>query len=191
MANDSKSDLPELSPAQELALKQKFAKEEGLILDTEGHVLLTAPVETAPVEAAQAQDMVWTNLTNSDLIINDLGQKIGDEFISEVFKPFETKDLSVIYKAREVRQSKSLRRYESDSPPKIARGTISADDPRRRLSQLARMAKENEGKAVTFTDPEHPPLRGVTGEPMGEYDKKLAEVIAKDQREDQESRQPV
>lgn len=186
--------MPDISPAQEVLLKKRFAVEMGVEVDAAGNRVLS---KDASPEATEVKPLatVYTNLTATKLTIADLGFKIPDgSFTSEEFEPYETKDLGRFYKPREIRASKMLMKMLTSKPPMLAEGVVSKEDIRKHMTPLARMAEGGEGQAITFTDPSHPPLipghpslRGVT-ESINPFDAKLAAQMTKEITEELETR---
>jgi hypothetical protein len=204
MTDKLSTHLPELDPAQELLLRRRFAREGGYDLGEDGRTLVpikaTAPVaadlEVAatepPVEQDTSSDHVYTNISQSILVVSDLGVQLPDRtFDSETFKPGECKDLRELYRPSEIGKSRMLRRFLNQKPPMLVKGRATAEEIAKSLSPLARAIRAHgEGTPGTITDPEAPPLRGVKeGQPMNEFDKKLGELIEKEKAEDEETRQ--
>lgn len=194
--------IPDLNPEQELALKKRYARELGVALDDKGNKVgerkanLSEIAELSDIPGTDAlpenDEFIYTNSTNTILTIADLGVKMQDGFDCEVFQPFECKDLREMYRGHEIRKSRLLVRCLKQGL--LVKGRVPMEELRKNLSPVAQLAAGNEGKNVTFMDPQHPPLRGLNDPdlppnvPMNEFDKKLGELVEKDLKEDRESR---
>ena len=126
--------------------------------------------------AAQEERHVFTNLTDSRLIISDLGVKPGPQGMiaeSEVFAPRESRDLGQYYSDAQLLASKALRHFIEEG--KLLEGRPAPDfKPPVTDTQKVR----ERGKDVNeFQDPSHNP-----------YDDALAKLKDKEATEDNETK---
>lgn len=124
--------------------------------------------------APKEERRVFTNVTDSLILIEDLGVKDPSGRISDMesLNPGETKDLGAYYKDEELLASKSLRRFISEG--KIVEGKAEKQvDPNSPAQVLQTLGKH----ASTFDDPT-----------KNDYDKALTVLNEKEDREDRETR---
>jgi hypothetical protein len=162
-------EMPDLTPEQYEAVRRRVLAEEGL--DKQD--------EKLQVKVKAEEEFVFTNTTNTDVSIEDLGiRSPSGQFRSEVFAPYECKNLREYYTPKEIAKSKYLILAQKKDMIKKGRWTkdqlASNDDP------LALMARSNPDG--TFTDPRE------VGNSPNHFDQKLRELQEKDAREDQETR---
>lgn len=141
--------------------------------------------KAADAKAAESGEFVYTNALNSILIIPDLGIATpGGAFEAEAFQAYESKDLSQVYDAEELRKSKYLRMLSRTEDGRLVKGKVSRESLEIKANPLVVMARNN--PTGVFTDPTSSIEQGKFG--TNAYDLKLQELHAKDQREDLETR---
>lgn len=139
--------LPDLTPEQDALLKARYAKEFGVNLDAQGR-----PSVDTDLGPESAEDFVFTNMLNADLMIPDLGIKTPDGgFEPHSFKPNETVNLRTVYKRREITASKYLQICIRDG--KIVKGKPSIEQTNRAEDPLVTKVKSNMGQEGAFSDP--------------------------------------
>lgn len=175
MANDPV--LPDLTPEQEELLRNRHRAE----FEAE----MVEKAKTEPVEQKQDEEHVYTNMTNSDYEIPDLGIRSpnGKNFRPETFKPYETKNLRKLYKLKEIRDSKYLLLAIENG--QLKKGTVPRHEIEKLQDPLAVTAAQNAGRDFTFVDP----LSGdESGPGRRHFDVKLRELQEKDRLEDERTK---
>lgn len=146
---------------------------------------LKADQEAADEKDAADGEFVYTNATSADLTVPDLGIATPNgSFEAMSFKPFEVRDLAIIYSPEEIRKSKYLRVCLVADPPMIVKGAVPREKLEQEADPLAVMVRNNPDG--TFQDPLSASKEGEYG--SREYDIKLKALADKDRREDMETR---
>lgn len=186
MAVEDTVELPDLSPAQEEALKKRW----GL---TQSVAPVVPQLPSLPTEdpsegpGAKRPTYVFTNLLNGDLMIPDLGFKLpGGGFEAFVFKPHQTIDLMTVFKRRDIENSRYLRASVTADPPLLKAGNATPAELRQGQDPLSRRVLEHVGTEGAFPDTSPLALKG--GPAETEYDQKLQELREKEEQEERDTR---
>lgn len=173
--------LPDLTPAQEDALRKKW----GLPPGTPTASPQTA--ETAYDQRPVAHTFVVTNLMNADLTLPDLGYKLpGGGFEPFTFKPYQCVDLLTLFKRRDIENSRYLRQAVAADPPQLKLGQVDREVMLSEQDPLSRRVREHMGTEGAF--PDTSPLALKSGEGETEFDKRLAELRVKEEQEERDTR---
>jgi len=137
-------------------------------------VVPTEAVQTESKPVAPKEQWIFTNHTDTQVVIQDLGYGApGGQFSAESFKPGETKNLAERYSLRELRRSHSLR-IAVDDMKCLTRGS-KADAPAEH--PLSRLAKQNKNMEGAWQDP----TRNI-------FDDKMDELKEKEKAEDERTK---
>lgn len=130
-----------------------------------------------PVDAVE--EWGFTNVTNTDLTVSDLGfASPNGSFSAEMFRPGEYKNLRTMYSVKELRHSKALTLVQQQGM--LMKGKFTKEELEKRWdTPLLRMARANADTESAFKDPTTDNY----------YDGKLKELQANEQKEDDESKQ--
>lgn len=185
----------------DIKLSDLTAVQKQILLDELKAEQSAAPViqAKAPIEVVEEGKWILTNALNGILLIPDLGIATpGGSFEAEAFKPFEVKDLSIMYDEDELRKSKYLRMLLHENDGRLLKGTHADHNtsdkenprwvPRTDLDKTLNplVIKARDSLSDEFHDPTSAHKKNEYG--TGIYDQKLKELSDKDKREEMETR---
>lgn len=158
-AKAAAADVDGLTPTERAELRRKLDRADGLDQDDE--------VATDP------DRYTWTNLTQADVMVPDLGFGKGRNFESFSFAPHQVIDLHTLFSKKEIGKSHYLKRLAAQDPPILKNGRATQAELQRHIDPLGALVAANTalaqtGVQVNLADP----LFG-----QREFDKKLEHHI--------------
>lgn len=142
----------------------------------------TEPKAAESVPAQPAESWIFKNISNGDVIIQDLGYKPpSGMFSAHTIKKGVTEDLAKRYTRKQLRESQSLKIAELDMKliqrlqPGEAPDSVETTKPEN--AELSKQVSAAKGTSINFQDPS-----------TNEYDKAYEELDKKEEQEDMDTR---